>query len=308
MFGLPKKKATLRDIHAIEPMAREAFEFARIHNKYQTERILTDIPGPWWTHAVKMGERYDELVGRAEAFRLHFDRVCAPMVFSHDWFSDKLWLWHEILAPYRDSKVRILEVGAFEGRSIVFFAEYLPKSLIVAIDHFALKKGWTSTQGVILSQDTEISFDHNVLRYGERIRKIRMESVPGLTLLVAERAKFEIIYIDASHTAGDVLSDALLAWRLLKIGGLMIFDDFLLDVCQWDEGPVGPGVIWFLKIVSGSYDWVHAGWQVVVRKTAAPHQWLKRIRLRYTLRGQRNRVRELIGMEDNGAQRSKARS
>jgi hypothetical protein len=301
MFGLQKEKATLRETHALEPMVREAFEFVCTHNKYQMERILTDIPRLWWVHAVKAGERYDEFVREAEAFRLHFDRICAPMAFSHDWFSDKLWSWHEILAPYRDSNVRILEVGAFEGRSVVFLAEYLPKSLIVAIDYFAIKKGWTSTQGITLSQDTEISFDHNVLSYGDRIRKIPMESARGLSLLVAERAKFEIIYIDASHTAGDVLADALLAWRLLEIGGLMIFDDFLLDVCHWDEGPVGPGVIWFLKIVSGSYDWVHAGWQVVVRKTAEPHQWLKRMRLRYILRDQRSRVRDLIGMEDNAA-------
>jgi len=288
MFGLLRKKATAGKMYALEPAAREAFEFVCTHHKHQMERILGDIPTPWWSHAIKAGERYDELVRKAEPFRAHFDRICAPMVFSHDWFSDKLWLWHEILAPYRDSKVRILEVGAFEGRSVVFLAEYLPRSLIVAIDHFVLKKGWTSTQGITLPQDTEISFDNNVSSYSDRIRKISMESVRGLSLLIEERAKFEIIYIDASHTARDVLSDALLAWRLLEIGGLMIFDDFLLDICHWDEGPVGPGVIWFLRVFSGSYDWVHAGWQVVVRKTADPYRWLKRRRLRRILKNQRS--------------------
>ena len=37
--------------------------------------------------------------------------------------------------------------------------------------------------------------------------------------------KYDIIYIDGSHEARDVLEDAVLAYRLLKIGGLLIFDD-----------------------------------------------------------------------------------
>lgn len=38
---------------------------------------------------------------------------------------------------------------------------------------------------------------------------------------------FDLIYIDGSHEAPDVLSDATFSFPLLKVGGIMIFDDYL---------------------------------------------------------------------------------
>jgi len=38
---------------------------------------------------------------------------------------------------------------------------------------------------------------------------------------------FDFIYIDGSHQAPDVLCDAVLAFKLLKTGGTMAFDDYL---------------------------------------------------------------------------------
>lgn len=41
-----------------------------------------------------------------------------------------------------------------------------------------------------------------------------------------EDAFFDIIYIDADHEPESVLEDAVLSFRKLKKGGLMIFDDY----------------------------------------------------------------------------------
>jgi predicted O-methyltransferase YrrM len=46
--------------------------------------------------------------------------------------------------------------------------------------------------------------------------------------MIAEgESDFDLIYIDASHYAVDVLTDAVLSFRLLRGGGMMIFDDYL---------------------------------------------------------------------------------
>lgn len=45
---------------------------------------------------------------------------------------------------------------------------------------------------------------------------------------------FDFIYIDGSHQAPDVLMDALMCFELLKMGGVMVFDD-----CIWNEGLPG---------------------------------------------------------------------
>ena len=34
----------------------------------------------------------------------------------------------------------------------------------------------------------------------------------------------QVIYIDGSHLAQDVLTDAVMAWKLLKTTGIMILD------------------------------------------------------------------------------------
>jgi hypothetical protein len=47
---------------------------------------------------------------------------------------------------------------------------------------------------------------------------------------------FDLIYIDGSHTADDVLSDAVLAWGTLKHDGVLIFDDY-----NWDGVPLTGG-------------------------------------------------------------------
>jgi hypothetical protein len=66
---------------------------------------------------------------------------------------------------------------------------------------------------------------------------------------------FDFIYIDGSHQAPDVLVDAVLAFKLLKVGGTLGFDDYL-----WSEGTSGdeaplrcpkPAVDAFVNIYAG---------------------------------------------------------
>mgnify|MGYP006284026743 CR=1 FL=1 len=45
---------------------------------------------------------------------------------------------------------------------------------------------------------------------------------------------FDLVYIDGSHQAPDVLLDAALGFALTRVGGLLIFDDYL-----WSESLAG---------------------------------------------------------------------
>ena len=42
---------------------------------------------------------------------------------------------------------------------------------------------------------------------------------------------FDIIYVDGGHAAQTVFAQAAITWQLLKIGGVLIFDDY-----QWRKG------------------------------------------------------------------------
>ena len=74
----------------------------------------------------------------------------------------------------------------------------------------------------------EQRFRSNVSRciHSDRLTVMKSTSEDALLRLRAERAKFDFIYIDASHVAIDVLHDAVLSWRMLTLGGTLIFDDF----------------------------------------------------------------------------------
>ena len=50
-------------------------------------------------------------------------------------------------------------------------------------------------------------------------------------LLAADKQPtMDLVYVDGSHQAADVLVDAVLGFKLLKVGGVIAFDDYL-----WSE-------------------------------------------------------------------------
>ena len=61
---------------------------------------------------------------------------------------------------------------------------------------------------------------------GSKFEKIKSLSRQGLIDLQSRVGIYDLIYVDASHRSKDVLVDAILAWPLLRDGGIMIFDDY----------------------------------------------------------------------------------
>ncbi len=55
------------------------------------------------------------------------------------------------------------------------------------------------------------------------------KSITALSKLIAQgmSRSFDSIYIDGSHEATDVIADAILAFELLRKGGIIAFDDYL---------------------------------------------------------------------------------
>ena len=60
-----------------------------------------------------------------------------------------------------------------------------------------------------------------------KFKKIKGDSVILMRTLFRKKINFDFIYIDGSHNGEDILSDAIEAFKILKKGGLIFFDDFL---------------------------------------------------------------------------------
>ena len=149
--------------------------------------------------------------------------------FSQDWFSRSLEIWQEFLIPFSNKpNLNILEIGSWEGRSTCWLLNNIlthPSSQITCIDTFE-GGGGTPIEASDTRESIEARFDFNIAltEAAAKVTKIVKKSRAALRLLPFN--SFDILYIDGSHLACDVLEDTLLSWGVVKIGGTIIFDDY----------------------------------------------------------------------------------
>jgi SAM-dependent methyltransferase len=141
------------------------------------------------------------------------------MVFTEDWFSGYIPSWVEVFVHYGKPE-RVLEIGSFEGRSTCWLLERT-KARMTCVDT------WEGSDEHTVSHKEGLfeRFRENIEPWKDRVTIMRGESGVMLRQIPCEE-QYDFIYIDGSHRARDVLEDAVLAWRLLKPSGVLIFDDF----------------------------------------------------------------------------------
>jgi predicted O-methyltransferase YrrM len=148
--------------------------------------------------------------------------------FAVDWFSQNQGAWRILFQHMMSGVRKVLEIGAYEGRSTVWLTEngFLPHRAgeLYCID--------TWEEGLV-----EAHFDHNIATAqakapGVTIHKIKSDSLSALSKLIAEghRSSFDFIYVDGSHICPDVLADLVLAFALCRVGGFMLCDDYVLGI------------------------------------------------------------------------------
>jgi len=157
--------------------------------------------------------------------------------FTQDWFHWAPEVWEQ-LVPMLPSRKAFLEIGSFEGRSTVWTIENMMEDggFIDCLDTW---EGGAEHVNDEMS-GAETRFDQNtkllVEKYhgggshakNRRVYKYKDLSSKSLARIYGQLSppSYDFIYIDGSHRAKDVMTDACLAWPLLKVGGFMVFDDY----------------------------------------------------------------------------------
>jgi hypothetical protein len=117
-----------------------------------------------------------------------------------------------------------IEIGVFEGLTtcniINLISQHRPNYKHYAIDPFLASENLT--QEVV--DNAKVLFKENILEFPQ-VELIEKNSFDGLLELYQRGIKADFIYVDGSHFAKDVLSDAVFGFELLNIGGVMLFDD-----------------------------------------------------------------------------------
>ncbi len=195
--------------------------------------------------------------------------------FTQDWFKYGENLWPHLIQylPQHGDSRRLLEVGSFEGRSTVWLIENMMKSgdQLLCIDTWA---GGEEHAQVNMGA-VEQRFDRNIEKAlakcpGRSVDKIRDTSTYGLAhqmrWIPAPQKMFDFIYIDGSHQAPDVLCDAVMAWRVLRDGGVMVFDDYMWGDPRMPLHRPKIAIDAFMNIFAGEMIVLHIGGQVAIKK------------------------------------------
>jgi CDP-4-dehydro-6-deoxyglucose reductase, E1 len=154
-----------------------------------------------------------------------------PPEFSQDWTQPLITSLTELYPTHPKSPVCVVEIGAFEGRgTLEFFTRLISHhadSRIYCVDPWANGTYVPGASDGVLDKLFEhqyATFMKNVLPMGTRIIPMRGTSNEQLPLIPADSV--DLVYIDGDHSPAQVFMDAELALRVLKPGGIILFDDY----------------------------------------------------------------------------------
>jgi predicted O-methyltransferase YrrM len=148
------------------------------------------------------------------------------MKFTQDWFTSNIGNFEAAKLVMPDNQ-RILEIGCFEGRATCWMLENMlgDDGHIVCVDTF---KGGQENKSLDLSRLRDV-FEENIAASKKPTQIITIAegySYKMLSMLIQQNLMFDFIYVDGSHEIQDVITDACMAFQLLKSGGVMLFDDY----------------------------------------------------------------------------------
>ena len=128
------------------------------------------------------------------------------------------WLGHLAGKP----NLVALEVGSYEGQSALWFL----KNVLANHGKLYCVDTWAGGEDMPEVHDLSLydTFINNVYAWKDNVHPFVGRSEDSLPKF--NREFFDFAYIDGSHTAASVLSDSVLVWRTLKVGGIIIWDDY----------------------------------------------------------------------------------
>ena len=135
----------------------------------------------------------------------------------------------------RGAPLRLLELGTYEGVTAAWLSENLlqrAEDRLLCVDLW--QAGYSGSEASLRAgAGLRRRFHANLARTpnGHQVLAAQSTTVVALSALLAktqfgEADAFDFVYVDAGHAPEDVMVDAVLALRLLRVGGIAFFDDY----------------------------------------------------------------------------------
>ncbi len=160
--------------------------------------------------------------------------------------------------------LKFLQIGVFTGDASIWLCENIltgEDSYLYDVDTWA---------GSDEREHEQINFEKVLEYYDQRISTLKSAARLRMTsddyFAGNHTIKFDFIYIDGDHTSHQVAKDADSAWKLLKSGGIMAFDDYLWGKGLQPELTPKPAIDRFLAKYTGEYELLSQDYQLWLKK------------------------------------------
>lgn len=159
-----------------------------------------------------------------------------------------------------------MEIGTFEGDSAEFMLDNVfthPKSAYHCVDPFTGAADH-HFHGVDCSKLEQTSREKLARFKNAYIHK-------GFSEEVVRRFsdRLSMIYVDGRHDAMAVMRDAVLAFDLLLVGGIMVFDDLGWTAMEGELEQPKLAIDCFVRVYGKHLKVIHRGYQLAVQKTSS---------------------------------------
>jgi predicted O-methyltransferase YrrM len=187
--------------------------------------------------------------------------VEVDLEFTADWFSNNIHNFEQCMLAIPEKKM-FLEVGAFEGRATCWMLQNAlnANGHIMCIDPYA-KFDFDPS---IDMKAVEQRFWNNIrvaVNSTQSVSAFKEPSYQALSEMIGFKYAFDFIYLDGSHAPDVTLTDACMAWGLLKKHGVMLFDDYL-----YPHEPTKIGIDGFLNAFKGQYEIIVSNYQIGIQR------------------------------------------
>lgn len=147
------------------------------------------------------------------------------------WFGRTFREFSRLVEPFRGQPITYVEIGVWMADSAAWMCEEIlthPQARAWGIDPYEADFKRGSNEPVRMEAVERMAkFPQWSWMFSKSQDALRQWSGPQIDLL----------YIDGSHFAHDVMADWCYAWPLLKRGSLVIFDDYGLSKRKTDGHP-----------------------------------------------------------------------
>ncbi len=146
--------------------------------------------------------------------------------FTESWTDPNIEFAAPLLRAFARGRTRIryLEIGVYEGRSLAFMDWLLPTRLdVTVIDPWYDPE--MNPQAVYLEVEPRFRRNAEKLSF-ERLAVRKGLSTYELPRMLQAGERYDLIYVDGSHTSWAVGVDLAFCAALLEVGGMMVLDDY----------------------------------------------------------------------------------